>query len=79
MSDHTSFYKTLKQTGPDSDQKLVPDQTVQSVPITPPVTYKVLSHDSPSNGSGYCDMKVAYAENSAYKFVSRKCDGLLNR
>jgi hypothetical protein len=77
MSGHTSFYKTLQETGPDLAIKTVPDQSIQAVPLTPPVTFNVLAHDAPPSGSGYCSIKTAYAENTKYNFVPRKCDGNL--
>jgi len=74
-----SFYSTLKQTGPEWDVR-VPPQNIQIVAKTHDWGYNALTHRVPSNGTGYFNMSTAYNDlyprmETGYRFVNRHCDG----
>jgi len=75
-----SSYSSLQGSGPDWAVKQVPRQDIQIVPLSPPVSYSTLSHDSPPSSSGYFSIQTAYNEtfpnqDSGYVFYNRTCDG----
>jgi len=76
-----SNYQRVSQIGPDWFPTGVPDMYTQLVPITPPVSYSTLLHDSSPSTSGYFVYTTAYdvdkIRNSGYRFVKRACDGTL--
>ena len=81
-SSRPSSYQLLEQTGPDWFPSGVPDMSVQLIPVTPPVTYDTLLHDTESSSSSYFGYNQAYdserIRKCGYSFVRRRCDGLLS-
>lgn len=74
-----SSYKTLSQTGADWHPTKIASPQDQIVAHNPVVSYNVLSHDVPYEGSGYLRIPNAYNEvfgpnMCGYQFKDRKCE-----
>lgn len=73
-----SSYKTLSQTGADWHPTKIASPAEQVVAVNPSVSYNVLAHNVPFEGSGYLRIPHAYNEvfgpdQCGYQFVDRKC------
>lgn len=84
---HTTgrYYSILADTGPDWYPATIPNQYVQIVAETPPVSYNTLMHDTVPTSSGYFSIPKAYNEvfpkrmpPCGYAFHNRTCDGSLS-